>query len=557
MLETIPIPTSPKHDVESVSYNGTANGIAIENPMHVEVSGKNGTRAGANMYGGFSIEKFCNAGPLSYTHEDAQGWLDYVRQFTPLNFWYRDDGVRIWAYYEDYDNWQDTYGFDAVTAVYHSGHGAMDANGVFYAPMGADWGGLGCTAISSNMRLGNEHARYIFWSTCLSLRVLDGHTPLRTWSAANLGFRMLFGFETVSWDNPNYGKFFWEEWRKNKSLSTAWLDSSWRIAHDQAPSVVACGATAQEAQDRLFNERYLSRGGVSRNWWHWRWYYASRTSRELQRALPNYLLLAQLEPIAARRLSPRQLAQRFDIEMQVPRDPSIQPDGSFSISDGERSIAYGRDGSIDVQVALPNLANRQQLEVPQATSLAHEAVRRFGLDEQTPLVVDRVLFSSAAGGTDTGSGQVEEPYVTNTIVEFRQIINGLPVITPDAGTVRVSVDNEGKITRVETSARAIGQLHDRPRSMTPTPPPSGMSLPSQTPDLNNYEQKLAAEFGKQMAGWVVKGGMPVGFTTVPDTTEIGYDIRGDEAVVIARKAVEVDFGSGYRKRYWVTTPLFE
>ena len=134
----------------------------------VQVPGENPTaetaldaRAGANLYGAFSIETFCNAGALSLTHDDTWGFLRYTEQFNPRNFWYQDAGVKVWAYYEDYDNWQDTYGMDAVRTVYHCGHGGMDANGVFYVPMGAAWAGNDCTATSTNMRLGNEHARYV------------------------------------------------------------------------------------------------------------------------------------------------------------------------------------------------------------------------------------------------------------------------------------------------------------------------------------------------------------------------------------------------------------
>jgi len=47
------------------------------------------------------------------------------------------------------------------------------------------------------------------------------------------------------------------------------------------------------------------------------------------------------------------------------------------------------------------------------------------------------------------------------------------------------------------------------------------------------------------------------FPTARASTEIGYDIRSDNAVLIARKAVEVNFGSGYRKRYWGTVSFFE
>ena len=69
---------------------------------------------------------------------------------------------------------------------------------------------------------------------------------------------MLFGFETTSVDNPNYGKYFFQEWNKNKSFSTAWLDASWRISHGQVPSVVACGANQADADARLSSERMFS-----------------------------------------------------------------------------------------------------------------------------------------------------------------------------------------------------------------------------------------------------------------------------------------------------------
>lgn len=108
--------------------------LIAENP--VTDAGRS-ARAGANLYGAFSVENFCSAGPLTLTHDDAAGFLAYTSQFNPHNFWYQDACVKIWAYYQDFDNWQDTYGMDAVRVAYHSGHGGMDANGVFYAPMGS------------------------------------------------------------------------------------------------------------------------------------------------------------------------------------------------------------------------------------------------------------------------------------------------------------------------------------------------------------------------------------------------------------------------------------
>jgi Family of unknown function (DUF6345) len=161
-----------------------------------------------DMYFFTSIEDFPpDIGDLGLTHDDVQGFYDYVRQFNTPNAWYRDGSVGQWIYEETYDNFLDDYGFDAARVVYHSGHGSMDSNGVFWLPVGNDWGGDVWTS-SNDMRLGNEYVRYVFWSTCLSLRVKDGHTPIRTWSTANLGLRMIFGYETVSVDNGDYGRFF-------------------------------------------------------------------------------------------------------------------------------------------------------------------------------------------------------------------------------------------------------------------------------------------------------------------------------------------------------------
>jgi len=558
MTESQPtqIPPGAKAEIPGISDQ---TGVAL-NPVKDGVT--SGVRGGTNFYGGCSIEVGCGCsfGTLSYTHEDAQGWLNYVNQFTPINFWYKDCNVKPWIYYEPYDDWQDTYGVDAVMAFYHSGHGGMDANGVFYLPMSAPWGSEGCTIVSSNDKLvwGNERVRYIFLSTCLSLRVLDGQNPIKTWHRSNRGWRMLFGYETVSWDSPNYGKFFWEEWNKGKSFSTAWLDASWRIAHDQAPSVVACGATAEEAQNRLFNERLFYSDRVSNNYYWWRWYYASSAAREPQLTLPQHLMLARLQPVAAARQSASALAERFQMDIEIPAQVAAAQDGSYCVTAGEQSIAFDSDGSIEVRLAKPNLANRTPLATEQATALATEAVYRYGLDQQVPVVFDRVLLSLEGGGPANGSGELEGPYTTGTIVQFRQVINDVPVITPGAGTVRISIDNDGTVTDVHSSVRAIGQLSTRPIRSVSEPTPEGVVAPVLSPESTNYEQMLASEFSKQLASLVGKGGgrMPTDFTTVPGSTEIGYDIQGDEAVLIARKAVEVNFGNGYRKRYWVTVPLF-
>ena len=509
-----------------------------------------------DVYGAFSLETFADVGGLTYTHEDAQGWIDFLGGTGPANFWYKDANVQPWAYYETYDNWQDTYGLDAVLAAYHSGHGGMDANGVFWAPVGANWGGLGTWVHSDQMRLGNEQVNYLFWSTCLSCRVLGGQNPIRTWSAANLGFRMLFGFETVSWDSPNYGKFFGEEWRKGKSLSTAWLDASWRIAHDQAPSAVACGATVAEAQNRLFNERMFDWNHVSHNYWWWRWYYASSSvnasARQRNLKLPKSNLAARLRTPSVDARSVSNLVDRIGLDLRIGRSLAPQSNGSFMLNDGEAQLSVSRDGSFDARFAQPHRENRTTIAVERAVAAATDYVRELKLDQDVEVVFDRVRLAAEGGGSAKSVDAAEGPFVTETTVQFKQIINGLPVITPGAGEVHVSIDNDGRITSVHSSVRGVERLHES----RPTEPGGSDSRSSNGPAASpDYEQQLGAAWGRQIASFALRGPVPTNFTVVPNSTEIGYAIQGNEARLAAQRAIEVDFGQGIRKRYWVSTPI--
>jgi len=546
------IPPRPSEKLMRIVYSDKGP----ESPLESVPAAKRGLKAYSGDYWGtFSLEKFYSAGSLTYTHEDAWGWLEYLKKFHPENFRYLDKNVRIWAYYEQYDNWQDTYGMDAVLAVYHSGHGGMTGDGRFWAPLGYPWGGQGTNAWSDKMQLGNEQARYIFWSTCVSCRVLGGHSPIRTWSKANKGFRMLFGYETVSYDNPNYGKFFWQEWNKNNnSFSTAFLNASWRISHHQAPAVVACGKDKNEAKNRVFNERKLSWGAVSRNWWWWRWYNAATSAtaaRALNQKLPDELMIAELQPRSVDGNYVNNVLARHNVGIGLPREVVAGPDGVFSVQEGDMGIAFEADGSYELQLARPNLENTDQISTQKAASIAQDFVRQHGLDREG-LTFDRILLSQEGGGSEEGTGQIEGPYVTETVVQFTQTINGLPVLLPGKGCVSVAVDNDGTVTNMKNSTRSIDRLTDRFRSAPAAPeeetPIGGAPEP---------ERLLAEAWQERMKDWIVRGRMPVQYTIVPGSYEIGYAIKGDDAVLVAKNDIEVDCGEGCLKRYSVEVPICE
>jgi hypothetical protein len=430
----------------------------------------------------------------------------------------------------------------------------MGGDGTFFVPMGADWGGLGCTATSNNMRLGNEYLRYLFWSTCQSLKYTGGHSPIRTWNIANLGLRMIFGFETNSVDNANYGKFFFEEWNKNKSFSQAWLDASWRIYHGQGPTAAACGATQAEAQNRLNTERAFNAPAVSKNWWAWRWYNAT-LQRDAMTTLP---MKPQLADLAPPHLSAQALFERF--EMGGP----VAADGAASFEDGNRSFFRGANGEFSVRLAHPNLDNHYAVSAASARAAADRLIDRLALGGDVPLVLDRVILAQSASGTNAGSGEMAEARTTETIVQYRQTIDGVPVISPDAGTLRVAVDNDGNATRVEGSLRTVRGLSAGGRRTPPQQPqPEGRAgVPHEeeaSPEPRAaHEMALAEAVGAQLRGIVArgKGPGPVGFTVVPGSTEVGYDIKGDTAELVAIRTIEVDFGGGYKKLYRIEARLF-
>lgn len=533
--------------------------VGAQNPFGADILHGASLDGPAYTCGAFSIEHFAdsNLATLSHTHEDAQGWLNYLDQFFAENFWFEDSGVQIWEYLPAYDDWQDRYGLDGCLSVYHSGHGGMDGNGVFSAPLGANWYNQGTTATSNNMQIATYHANYIFWSTCTSVRVLDGQSPFTTWSSANKGFRMMFGFETTSVDSPDYGSNFWNEWNKNKSLSTAWLDASWDIDHSQAPSAVACGATQAEASDRVFNERLMYPDHVSTAWWWWRWYYAATAARNPNLILPAQPHIALLRPVETTEQYVSFLINQFGLEMPLPGEVTATREGIFSIEAGKRRVAFGNDGVFEVHMAQPNLSNRSQLPSDRAISIARDAVQRYGLDREVTLTLNSVRLAAHAGAASESSGQVDGPHISSTTIQFKQVINGIPVITPGKGEVRITIDNDGAVTDVHASTRPVDQLVDRPRRTIATPRDEGSLVRPRATDQAGYERLLDEEWSKQLETWKASGKQPVSFTFVPDSTEVGYDMRRNSAIIVATRLIEVDCGGGYRKRYRVVVPIVE
>ncbi len=466
--------------------------------------------------------------------------------------------MQSWAYGETWDNWQDTFGLDAVNAVYHSGHGYMFPDGRFAASMGAAWENDEY-AYSSQMKIGNEQANYVFWSTCLSLRVKDGHTPRRTWAGSNLGFRMMFGFETTSVDSPDYGRFFWEEWVKGKSLSAAWMDASWRINTGQEPAVVACGATDAEANHRLWNERFLDWNHVGSAFWRWRWYDKSTSWFPFRVAdLPATPLVADLRP-ADPGAELRGLAAGPWVGEALPEDAEQAHNGAVGVRVGDAVLGTGPGSVRTLRLGELASGSGRPLASERAVEIARAVATEHGLD-QYDLVLDGVGQIMEGGGTARGSGTLDPPTVAGTVVALRQRINGVPVIMPGQGEVRVTIGNDGRPVDLMVSTREVDRLTDRPRRTAVVPSTAGSParLPLGDPDalLSGEQERLLADLTAARAR--SNGAAPPDLVVreTEEGTRIGYEIVGNEAFLAARRNLEIGPEDGPRKIYPVTVALY-
>lgn len=504
-------------------------------------AGAPGIGGSDDWYGACSIETFAGGvGSLTYTHEDAEGFLDYPTRFRNANFWYKDGNVRPWLYGEDFDNWQDTYGADAVTAFYHSGHGGMDANGVFSIPLGGVWGGSSW-ANSGQMFLGNEEARYVFFSTCFSCRVLGGITPVTTWWDHCLGFRMLFGFETVSVDSPDYGKFFWQEWNAGKSFSQAWLDASWRISHNQAPSVVAVGANQAEALNRLNTERGFNRAAAAKGWMQWRWYNAATalaTARATRPAIPDQLSRIEFLPVANRMADVQRMAGELGFAKRGFDDAAIDSAGNILASSGEKGAYQQRvvvrsDGGREYYLKAANLENRQAISLDSARKVAEDTMRGLNI---TNMRADSVRTGYTAGGTLAGSGQEDKGHATDITIIYRPVVGGFSNVNHDHGNLMITVDNDGAVTTIRDTTRPVAEIRDVA--------PAGGPKMRQSGDVTKLLQDgIKGRYGRAKA------------TLLKDTVRVGYDFSGKTGSLVVQGLFDVDFGHNMHKEALVRVPV--
>lgn len=539
-----------------------------ENPFPAETeSATKGVNLGgtSGTYGACSIEDFLpRTSDLNLTHDDAEGFLDYVTRFTPANFWYKDRNVAVWLYEETYDNWQDRYGMDAVKVFYHSGHGNMFPDGIFAAPMGSIWDNR-ATAWSDNMAFANEKLRYLFWSTCLGLRISEGHNPIRTWSRANKGgLRMIFGYDTVSYDNKNYGKFFWNEWNKGRSFKEAFIEASWRISHRQSPVVCAMGANQAEAKARLANERFFYTPGVCSNYWAWEWRNAVRKAKRESANLlkeprnKNALILA---PDMLDDTLFSAIGNKAGLTKRTASTIKIDDMGTRIIGTKDLRVSVNRAGHVSLDMAKANYRNTELIGENKALKLAEGFISELGLAKGIKLE-QATTYHTMQGGGNAKTEELYDPKVIETIIQFRQEHDNLKSVNSGHGLISVAVDNDGKITRVFSSLKPI--VDEREQASAPR---KGKSAPAKEFTRSRdelFQQQIdriiggkdysTVNFDERTKTLLTRETADITPTVKIIDEKIGYDFSSNIVKPVHQRDVEIAVGP-YAKRYKLRVDL--
>jgi hypothetical protein len=399
----------------------------------------------------------------------------------------------------------------------------MAADGRFVASMGRTWDNT-LQADSSRMSFGDTRLRYLLIHGCDSLQMHFGQNPFRTWAKPNKGARMIFDFDGLTYDVDGTGAGFFREWNAGKSFSQAWQDAALGTIKNHRPASTACGATAEEAQDRLWNERLFNGGAVSDNWYWWRW--AGPIPIEVQLGIPiprTPPLNLQLAVRGRDARTAAKLADRFGVRPLLAQTASPEPDayaqGSPAL-DGPRLVLLA-DGSYQVFLAESD-RTAKSIETDSIKAIANRTVREMALDVE--LQFDGLTATHHAGASR--SGHQHKELIGDVTAHYRQLYNGIPAARGGDGHLTITLDPSGKVCAIADRTVAIVEAVE-------ARPPDGSDH-----DAEASLEKAENDLRRSLEAAPCKSHLHV----VPDSTDVGYRYDRGSAVAVVRRHVEIRTG---------------
>ena len=291
------------------------------------------------------------------------------------------------------------------------------------------------------------------------------------------------------------------------------------------PASTACGATAEEAQDRLWNERLFDGALASDNWYWWRWAGPVPIEVDTNVHVPRVPLNLRLERRSGDRRTAASIADRFGVRPVVADIASPEPQQYARTKDalaGPRLLLLA-DGSYQVFLAEPD-HSAGTVDPGSARELADRAVRELELEVE--LTFDGLTATHHAGASR--AGDETETVIGDYTAHYRQLYDGTPVARGADGHVSVTIDSRGTLCAiVDGTVAVVGAAEARPSS------------DSDDADVDRALKQAAESLRKRLCDDGAGGAQVV---TVPDTRDVCYRLDRDSAVTVARQDVEIRTG---------------
>jgi hypothetical protein len=451
-----------KQAVSDVLKDKNSIGIGSVKPMaEPEV-----LRAIEEWLGGWYIvdHSACGNANLPATHGDTWGFINGRAAWQKKNFVYGN--ADVWT--DDFKSGSDHYaasnlpaGFDGVDSVvvgYIATHGVT--SGTTFTMSAGGTGHGGCTVRSTQMSFGQNDLRYMFFSTCQSVRNVD---PGAVWFRTAKGIRAILGYHTNIVDSDAYGKYFFENWKKTGAKTTdSFLDASWRVSHDQVPVAAWFGPDAATADSLRDNEEFFQLDAISGRSIAWSWYDARTLDREL--------LLSRVPIMTLEFNAPREPEGAAEVVSRLSSGEPVEIDETTISGDnvchrtrnGSVLVFNTRSGSIDLTFPAFSSPSVVDFTDAEAVNAATDYLRGREATLQGPRVddADIALIPSVVRRSMVGSAEESgstEPHVRHVTVVFRQTVNGIATIGT-GGVVEVTINGDREVCRVRSVLREIAAV---------------------------------------------------------------------------------------------------
>ncbi|MDO4770438.1 MAG: hypothetical protein Q4A14_01200 [Porphyromonas sp.] len=375
---------------------------------------------------------------------------------------------------------------------------------------------------------------------------------------------MYFGDDIVSYDNRNYGKYFWEEWRKGRSFKDAFIEAGWRISHRQSPVVCALGANQAESKARLANECCFCPSPAARNYWSWEWRYpASKTKREsvgsLKEPRNNNALI--LSPDMIDDAMSSAIGNKADLTKRTASIIKIDNMGTRIIGTKDLRVSLDRAGHVSLEMAKANYRNTKQIGESKALKIAEGFVSELGLAKGIKLE-QATTYHTIQGGGNAKTEELYDPKVIETIIQIRQEHDNLKSVNSGHGLITVGMDNDGKITKVSGSLKPI--VDEREQATAPRKGKSALERESARSREELFQQKIDRIIGGKDYSFINLDECSKSLLTQETTDftptvkiideKIGYDFSSNIAKPVHQRDVEISIGP-YAKRYKLRVDL--